>query len=67
MMRFQFKPDFDRRKFTWSRPDSSIASFCSHCSQHIPDEDAPLMMWDLKGACVQLCDECVGKCLEVVK
>jgi hypothetical protein len=63
-MRFQFKTDFNYRKLTWSRPDSSIAPFCSVCFKHIPDDDVPLMIWDDKGACVQFCDECAGKCLE---
>jgi hypothetical protein len=64
-MRFQFKTDFDYRKLTWSRPDSSIAPFCSVCCKHIPDDDVPLMIWDDKGSCVQFCDECTGQCLEV--
>jgi hypothetical protein len=46
-------------KLTWSRPDSRIAPFCSNCLRHIPEDTVPLMMWDSKGACVQLCDECV--------
>jgi hypothetical protein len=66
-MRFQFKPDFDYRKITWSRPDSRIVPFCSVCFKHIPADDTPLMMWDDKGACIQLCYYCVGKCLEVVE
>jgi len=66
-MRFQFKPDFDYRKLTWSRPDSSIAPFCSVCFKHIPDDAVPWMMRDEKGACTQFCDDCAGKCLEVVK
>jgi hypothetical protein len=63
----RFKSGFDHRKLTWSRPDSRIVPFCSNCFRHIPDDDVPLMMWDDKGACVQFCDDCAGKCLEVVK
>lgn len=54
-------------KLTWSRPDSSIVPFCSNCFRHIPDDSVPLMMWNDKGACVQFCDECVEKCIEVSK
>jgi hypothetical protein len=41
-----------------------IAPFCSHCFAHIPEDDIPLMVWDHKGACVQFCDDCAGKCFE---
>jgi hypothetical protein len=66
-MQLRFKRDYDSRKLTWSRPDSSIAPFCSNCSTHIPEDTVPLMMWNSKGACVQFCDECVEKCFEAVK
>jgi hypothetical protein len=68
-MKLRFKPDFDVRKLTWSHPDSSIVPFCSYCFRHIPDGDgtASLKMWNSKGACVQFCDECVSKYLEVAK
>jgi hypothetical protein len=67
-MRLQFKPDFDhQRKLIWSRPDSSIAPFCSVCFKHIADEAVPLKMWDAKGSCAQFCADCVEKYLEVVK
>ena len=65
MSQLRFKPSFDLNKLTWSHPDSRIIPFCSVCSRHIPDNDTPLMMWSPRGACIQLCDECVKQWLEV--
>ncbi len=64
-MHLRFKPNFDVSKLTWSRPDSRIAPLCSNCFG--PVSEAPLMMWTDEGACVQLCDECVEKIIEVVE
>jgi hypothetical protein len=63
MAHLRLKPGI-AAKLTWSRPDSRIAPFCSHCFRHIPDDSIPLMVWDHKGACVQFCDDCVEKCFE---
>jgi hypothetical protein len=60
----RFKREFDLGRLTWSRPDSHIVPFCSVCFTHLPDDEAPLMMWNDDGACAQLCDKCVEDCLE---
>ena len=54
-------------RLVWSRPDSSIAPFCSLCQSHIPDDAVPLMFWDSDGACAQLCDKCAGDSITVKK
>jgi len=43
----------------WGAPDSPRRELCSFCHAKLPE--VPLMMWDSKGACLQLCDDCVEK------
>jgi hypothetical protein len=63
MKNLRIKPEIARR-LVWSRPDSTIAPFCSVCQAHIPDDEGPLMMWDSEGACVQFCERCTGAAFE---
>jgi hypothetical protein len=63
-MPLRFKPGFNIKRLTWSRPDSKIAPFCSVCFRHIADGDGPLMMWNSAGACIQLCEKCTEEYLE---
>jgi hypothetical protein len=60
----RIKPEAMRR-LVWSAPDSKIVPFCSLCQAHIPNDTVPLMFWDAKGACAQLCEECIEKALEL--
>ena len=55
------------QRLVWSKPDSSIAPFCSVCQQHIPDDEVPMMMWNDAGACVQFCDGCASTSLTLEK
>jgi len=64
-MRLTFRKGFDPRRLTWGRPDSVPTAICSYCSGGLPE--IPLMMWDDKGACIQLCDECVERWIEAVR
>jgi hypothetical protein len=63
----RFKRNFDMRRLTWSRHDSTIAPFCSICFAHMTDDDVHLMMWNDAGDCVQFCDKCAEKYFEAVK
>jgi hypothetical protein len=63
-MRMEIRPDVARR-LAWSRPDSSIAPFCSVCQKHIPDDAVPLRMWNDEGWTVHFCDDCAQTAIAV--
>jgi len=64
-MKLRFKRDFDIGRLSWGRPDSPVRALCSLC--HGKLDEIPLMMWDEKGYCIQLCEDCIDKAMELVK
>lgn len=61
----KFRASFDWRRVAWGRPDSPQRALCSYCAGALPE--CPLMLWREDGSAMQLCDDCVEKCLEPSK
>lgn len=53
-------PGFDWNMISWGGPDETPSGDCSYCEDAIPDDCAPLTMWNSAGWAAQFCDHCAA-------
>lgn len=51
-------PGFDPYRVSWEGPDQVAGEYCSYCGDAIPEDAAPLVMWNEEGWAARFCDHC---------
>lgn len=54
-------PGFDPLLVSWGAPDQPRTTTCSYCSEPLPEDGVPLILWNSTGWCAEFCESCQQK------